>query len=54
MLGKEQKEEFFKWLAAVNQTVTFKFVVSSVPFMTLWGGPNGQVCEPDVSCLYSY
>jgi alkaline phosphatase D len=37
MLGPEQKEIFLNWLAQVNQTSTFKFVVSSVPFMTLWG-----------------
>ena len=42
MLGPHQKAEFLEWLAAVNQTVTWKFIVSSVPFMTLWGGPNGQ------------
>lgn len=36
MLGERQKEVFFDWAAKVNQTVTWKFVVSSVPFMTLW------------------
>lgn len=42
MLGLEQKEVFLDWLARVNNTATFKFVVSSVPFMTLWGSPTGQ------------
>ncbi|BGO98057.1 hypothetical protein NBRC10513v2_002058 [Rhodotorula toruloides] len=37
MLGERQKEEFFNWVARVNQTVTWKFVVSSVPLMSLWG-----------------
>lgn len=39
MLGEEQKEALLDWLAAVNTTATFKFVVSSVPFNSLWGGP---------------
>lgn len=38
MLGYRQKQELYAWLGAVNETVTFKFVVSSVPFNTLWGG----------------
>lgn len=38
MLGYRQKEDLYRWLAAVNETVAFKFVVSSVPFNTLWGG----------------
>ncbi|CDS81839.1 uncharacterized protein SPSC_00025 [Sporisorium scitamineum] len=38
MLGYRQKEDLYKWLAAVNETAAFKFVVSSVPFNTLWGG----------------
>lgn len=38
MLGQRQKEQFIQWLGAVNSTATFKFVVSSVPFMSLWGG----------------
>ncbi|KAJ1033965.1 hypothetical protein NDA16_000173 [Ustilago loliicola] len=38
MLGYRQKDDLYKWLAAVNETVAFKFVVSSVPFNTLWGG----------------
>ncbi|GAA5994064.1 hypothetical protein JCM11641_005961 [Rhodosporidiobolus odoratus] len=36
MLGERQKEVFFDWLAQVNNTVTWKFVHSSVPLMSLW------------------
>jgi alkaline phosphatase D len=36
MLGDVQKQVFKDWLRTVNETVTWKFVVSSVPFMTLW------------------
>lgn len=36
MLGARQKQALFDWLDAVNETVTFKFVVSSVPLMSLW------------------
>ncbi|GJN87143.1 hypothetical protein Rhopal_000088-T1 [Rhodotorula paludigena] len=36
MLGQEQREAFFDWVSRVNQTVTWKFVVSSVPVMSLW------------------
>ncbi|PLW21230.1 hypothetical protein PCANC_05410 [Puccinia coronata f. sp. avenae] len=43
MLGLEQKQVFLSWLHAVNTTVTFKFVVSSTPFMSLWLGPDGGV-----------
>ncbi|OAV88694.1 hypothetical protein PTTG_07799 [Puccinia triticina 1-1 BBBD Race 1] len=43
MLGHEQKQVFLSWLDAVNTTVTFKFVVSSTPFMSLWLGPDGGV-----------
>lgn len=39
MLGWKQRDAFIRWLGAVNSTATFKFVVSSVPFTTLWGGP---------------
>ncbi|EST08084.1 Alkaline phosphatase D-related [Kalmanozyma brasiliensis GHG001] len=38
MLGYRQKEDLYRWLSAVNETAAFKFVVSSVPFNTLWGG----------------
>ncbi|KAK0523037.1 hypothetical protein OC842_006281, partial [Tilletia horrida] len=39
MIGEYQKDALMRWLGAVNTTATFKFVVSSVPFNTLWGGP---------------
>lgn len=42
MLGSQQKEIFLDWLKQVNGTHTFKFVVSSVPFQTCYGGPNGK------------
>ncbi|WFD30297.1 alkaline phosphatase [Malassezia sp. CBS 17886] len=38
-LGVAQRAALFAWLASMNHTVTFKFVVSSVPFTSLWGGP---------------
>ncbi|CEQ42243.1 SPOSA6832_04021 [Sporobolomyces salmonicolor] len=41
MLGQQQREAFFDWAARVNQTVTWKFVVSSVPLMTLWSESTG-------------
>jgi hypothetical protein len=36
-------EPFFPVSTQVNTTVTFKFVVSSTPFMSLWLGPDGGV-----------
>lgn len=36
MLGTAQKAAFLSWLSDVNQTVTWKFVVSSTPMMSLW------------------
>ena len=36
MLGLRQREVFLNWAARVNNTVTWKFVVSSVPLMSLW------------------
>jgi len=36
MLGEVQREAFLNWAATVNQTVTWKFIVSSVPMMSLW------------------
>ncbi|GAA5902665.1 hypothetical protein JCM8208_007035 [Rhodotorula glutinis] len=36
MLGDRQREAFLDWAAKVNQTVTWKFIVSSVPVMSLW------------------
>lgn len=38
-LGTTQREALLSWLSQVNNTATFKFLVSSVPFTTLWGGP---------------
>ncbi|KAG0149487.1 hypothetical protein CROQUDRAFT_39774 [Cronartium quercuum f. sp. fusiforme G11] len=43
MLGLTQKQVYLDWLGAVNSTVTFKFVISSTPFMTLWSGPDGAI-----------
>lgn len=36
MLGAQQKAVFLQWLSDVNSTVTWKFVVSSVPMTSLW------------------
>ncbi|KXN87721.1 hypothetical protein AN958_08197 [Leucoagaricus sp. SymC.cos] len=36
MLGDQQLATLLTWLSEVNNTVTFKFVASSVPFTTLW------------------
>ncbi|KAK7049214.1 hypothetical protein VNI00_005815 [Paramarasmius palmivorus] len=36
MLGDTQLAALHDWLAQVNHTATFKFVVSSVPFTSLW------------------
>ncbi len=36
MLGQQQKDDFFHWVNKVNQTVTWKFVVSSVPMHSLY------------------
>ncbi|KAF8163057.1 PhoD-like phosphatase-domain-containing protein [Crassisporium funariophilum] len=37
MLGDEQLSALYNWLYKVNETSTFKFIVSSVPFTSLWG-----------------
>ncbi|KAJ8515524.1 hypothetical protein ONZ45_g7080 [Pleurotus djamor] len=37
MLGEKQLTELFAWLGRVNSTATFKFIVTSVPFTSLWG-----------------
>jgi alkaline phosphatase D len=37
MLGDQQLAALYDWLGKVNTTATFKFVVSSVPFTSLWG-----------------
>lgn len=42
MLGTQQKAHFINWLSEVNQTATFKFVISSVPFMTLWSSTSAS------------
>lgn len=39
MLGDSQRAALLSWLTEVNSTTTFKFLVSSVPFTSLWGGP---------------
>ncbi|KAF7777441.1 hypothetical protein Agabi119p4_3513 [Agaricus bisporus var. burnettii] len=36
MLGEGQLTALLSWLSQVNHTAAFKFVVSSVPFTTLW------------------
>ncbi|PCH39566.1 hypothetical protein WOLCODRAFT_110896 [Wolfiporia cocos MD-104 SS10] len=36
MLGARQLREVVNWLKEVNNTATFKFLVSSVPFTSLW------------------
>lgn len=39
MLGDVQRNALLHWLSEVNHTATFKFLVSSVPFTSMWGGP---------------
>ncbi|EMD34490.1 hypothetical protein CERSUDRAFT_141018 [Gelatoporia subvermispora B] len=36
MLGDKQLATLYDWLSKVNNTATFKFLVSSVPFTSLW------------------
>ncbi|KAF8590013.1 hypothetical protein K439DRAFT_1382603 [Ramaria rubella] len=36
MLGDQQLSALYEWLDRVNTTTTFKFIVSSVPFTSLW------------------
>ncbi|KAN0105236.1 PhoD-like phosphatase domain containing protein [Russula decolorans] len=36
MLGDTQLSALYEWLGKVNQTATFKFIVTSVPFTSLW------------------
>ncbi|KIJ27844.1 hypothetical protein M422DRAFT_270945 [Sphaerobolus stellatus SS14] len=36
MLGETQLSALHEWLGRVNSTTTFKFIVSSVPFSSLW------------------
>jgi alkaline phosphatase D len=42
MLGEKQLHAFHSWLGKVNTTTTFKFVISTVPFTSLWQGYDGQ------------
>lgn len=42
MLGETQLTALHKWLSVVNTTSSFKFIVSSVPFTSLWSW-EGQV-----------
>ncbi|KAF5376561.1 hypothetical protein D9757_008275 [Collybiopsis confluens] len=37
MLGEDQMATLLDWLGKVNNTATFKFLVSSVPLTSLWG-----------------
>lgn len=37
MLGEVQLAALHEWLSRANTTSTFKFIVSSVPFTSLWG-----------------
>ncbi|THG96831.1 hypothetical protein EW026_g5077 [Hermanssonia centrifuga] len=36
MLGDKQLTALYEWLGKVNTTATFKFIVTSVPFTSLW------------------
>ncbi|KAI0303447.1 PhoD-like phosphatase-domain-containing protein [Multifurca ochricompacta] len=36
MLGEAQLSALYEWLGKVNQTATFKFIITSVPFTSLW------------------
>ncbi|KZT66718.1 hypothetical protein DAEQUDRAFT_443823 [Daedalea quercina L-15889] len=36
MLGEQQLAALYDWLGRVNNTATFKFIVTSVPFTGLW------------------
>lgn len=43
MLGDKQLTALYSWLGTVNSTTTFKFIVSSVPFTTLWKGSSSAM-----------
>ncbi|CAE6414222.1 unnamed protein product [Rhizoctonia solani] len=43
MLGEEQLAALHSWIADVNRTATWKFVVSSVPLTAMWAGYDGHV-----------
>ncbi|KZS99334.1 Metallo-dependent phosphatase [Sistotremastrum niveocremeum HHB9708] len=40
MLGDQQLAALHTWIGKVNSTATYKFIVSSVPFTTLWNGDS--------------
>ncbi|KAG8771528.1 hypothetical protein FRC12_003546 [Ceratobasidium sp. 428] len=43
MLGETQLAALHTWIADVNRTATWKFVVSSVPLTAMWAGYDGHV-----------
>ncbi|CAE6486246.1 unnamed protein product [Rhizoctonia solani] len=43
MLGEDQLAALHSWVADVNRTATWKFVVSSVPLTAMWAGYDGHV-----------
>ncbi|CAE6441319.1 unnamed protein product [Rhizoctonia solani] len=43
MLGEDQLAALHSWIADVNRTATWKFVVSSVPLTAMWAGYDGHV-----------
>ncbi|KAG8748310.1 hypothetical protein FRC10_007701 [Ceratobasidium sp. 414] len=43
MLGEAQLEALHTWVADVNRTATWKFVISSVPLTAMWAGYDGHV-----------
>lgn len=45
ILGQTQFAVLEEWIQRVNQTVTWKFVVSSIPMMTLWRGGWSECME---------
>jgi alkaline phosphatase D len=42
MLGETQLAALHTWIADVNRTATWKFVVSSVPLTAMWAGYDGH------------
>lgn len=42
MLGEAQLAALHAWVADVNRTAAWKFVVSSVPLTAMWGGYDGH------------
>ena len=54
MLGYKQRDALLRWLGAVNSTATFKFIISSVPFNTLWGGPLDWDGKQDSWAAYTH